>query len=67
MSLLLIDDSKQLIKQVKAIGCVFDRQNGSHKIFVHPKKLNHLSIPDHGTKDLGKGLLHDLLKQAGLK
>jgi predicted RNA binding protein YcfA (HicA-like mRNA interferase family) len=26
-----------------------------------------LSVPVHGNKDLGKGLLHALMKQGGLK
>jgi predicted RNA binding protein YcfA (HicA-like mRNA interferase family) len=33
---------------------------------VHPVIAGHLSVP-HPKKDLGIGLVHKLLKQAGLK
>jgi predicted RNA binding protein YcfA (HicA-like mRNA interferase family) len=59
--------AKQLIKKIEAIGWRLDRTKGSHKIFIHPDKPNHLSIPDHGKEDLKIGLLNALLKQAGLK
>ena len=40
---------------------------GSHKIWAHPVKQRILSIPDHGAKEIGKGLLNTLLKDADLK
>ncbi len=40
---------------------------GSHKIWAHPLKTRRLSIPDHGSKELGKGLINTLLKDAQLK
>ena len=43
-----------------------DRVVGSHHIFKHPTKPGHISVP-HPKADLGKGLIHKLLKQAGLK
>ena len=39
---------------------------GSHHIYTHPKREGHLSVP-HPKSDLGKGLVHKLRKQAGLK
>ena len=38
----------------------------SHHIFVHPTKSDYIIAP-HIKPDLGKGLVHKLLKQAGLK
>jgi predicted RNA binding protein YcfA (HicA-like mRNA interferase family) len=39
---------------------------GSHHVFTHPERPGHLTVP-HPRKDLGKGLVHKLLKQSGLK
>ncbi|MDN5881270.1 MAG: type II toxin-antitoxin system HicA family toxin [Nitrosospira sp.] len=39
---------------------------GSHHVYTHPKQSDHISVP-HPKKDLGVGLTHKLLKQAGLK
>ena len=55
--------SSELIKQITALGWVFNRSNGSHHIFTHPKMGGHLCIP-HPKKDLGVGLVEKILKQA---
>jgi len=39
---------------------------GSHHIYSHPAKPGHISVP-HPKSDLGVGITHKLLKQAGLK
>jgi hypothetical protein len=39
---------------------------GSHHVFQHAARPGHISVP-HPKKDLGVGLVHKLLKQAGLK
>lgn len=59
-------DSKQLIKQLEANGWTLRGVKGSHHIFTHPDKSGHISVP-HPRQDFGVGLLHKLLKQAGLK
>ena len=43
------------------------RQAGSHIIMEHPDKKNHTILPDHGNKEIGKGLQLKIMKQAGLK
>lgn len=48
-----------------AKGWVPDRISGSHHIMVKGKHT--LSVPVHGNKDLGKGLLNALMRQGGLK
>lgn len=45
-------------------GFVFDHQRGSHMIYYRESDGRHLSIPDH--RELGRGLLRKLIKQAGL-
>lgn len=56
---------KDMIKLLKKNGWVKDRQEGSHHIMKKGNKT--LPVPVHGNQDLGKGLEHKILKQAGLK
>jgi predicted RNA binding protein YcfA (HicA-like mRNA interferase family) len=59
-------NSKQVIKQLEAGGWTLRSVRGSHHVFTHPSKPGHISVP-HPKQDLGVGLVHKLLKQAGLK
>ena len=59
-------NSKQIIKQLETDGWSLRGVKGSHHIFTHPSKKGHISVP-HPKQDLGIGLVHKLLKQAGLK
>jgi len=43
------------------------RQSGSHMIMEHPTKEGTVVFPNHGSKELGKGLEKVIRKQAGLK
>lgn len=56
-----------LIKQIEQKGWFFVRQNGSHQIFKYKDFPNNVSIPNHGKKDIPKGTLNGILKDAGLK
>ena len=56
---------RQLIRLLKTKGWHLDGIQGSHHIMVKGNET--LSIPVHGNKDLGKGLLNALMKQGGLK
>jgi predicted RNA binding protein YcfA (HicA-like mRNA interferase family) len=58
--------SKELIKMLEADGWVLRGAKGSHHVFTHPDKPGHLTVP-HPKRDLGAGLVHKILKQAGLK
>ena len=55
---------KELVKLLKKDEWVLDRVNGSHHIMV--KNGQSISVPVHNT-DIQKGLLHALMKKAGLK
>lgn len=55
-----------LIRELQMAGWVEDRVVGSHHIFKHPTRPGHLTVP-HLKKDLGKGLVHKIRRQAGLK
>jgi len=49
-------------------GWVLNRITGSHHIFKHPlhPERGSVAVP-HPQKDLPRGTLHSILKQAGLK
>jgi len=49
-----------------AAGWELRSVKGSHHVYVNPATGAHISIP-HPKKDLGAGLVHKILKQAGLK
>ena len=56
---------KELIKILESKGFVLKRIHGSHHYFVHAETGNITVVPVHN-KDLAKGTLHAILKQAGV-
>jgi predicted RNA binding protein YcfA (HicA-like mRNA interferase family) len=58
--------SSDLIAKLEKAGWTLRAVKGSHHIYTHPEKTVHLSVP-HPKKDLGIGLVHKVLKQAGMK
>jgi len=55
---------RNLIYLIEKNGWKYDRTKGSHYIYV--KNRVALSVPKHN-KDIGKGLYHKILKEAGIK
>ena len=53
----------EFARAVSKIGYVLDHTEGSHMILLHPLGRR-LSVPRH--KELGRGLLRVLIKDAGL-
>jgi predicted RNA binding protein YcfA (HicA-like mRNA interferase family) len=66
VGIIYIMDSRELMRILQDAGWYVARVAGSHRILKHPTIAGHLSIP-HPKKDLGPGLVHKILKQAGLK
>ena len=58
--------SAELIRELEPAGWMLDRVHGSHHIFVHPIRSGIVVAP-HPKKDLGKGLVKAIRKQAGLE
>ena len=56
---------KKLIRALKKIGFEEARQTGSHLILSNQKSKKIISVPVHN-KDIKKGLLAGIIKQAGL-
>jgi predicted RNA binding protein YcfA (HicA-like mRNA interferase family) len=58
-------NSKDLVKKLEKKGFFFVRQSGSHAIYQNSEGIK-TTIPIHGKKDLGKGLLKQIMKDTGL-
>jgi predicted RNA binding protein YcfA (HicA-like mRNA interferase family) len=56
---------KELIRILESNGFVLKRINGSHHYYVNSASKKITVVPMH-TKDLAKGTLHAILKQAGI-
>jgi predicted RNA binding protein YcfA (HicA-like mRNA interferase family) len=59
-------NSAELIRKMEKAGWTLRGVKGSHHVYTHPTIPGHVSVP-HPRKDLGTGLTHKLMKQAGLK
>ena len=57
----------ELFRLLKSDGWIIIRQKGSHVILRHPLKPEQLTIPYHPGKEVKKGLLKAILKQANTK
>jgi predicted RNA binding protein YcfA (HicA-like mRNA interferase family) len=57
---------KEAIAAFGKVGFHHDRTCGSHHILKHAEKVYHLSIPVHGAKPVGEGLLKRQIKLAGI-
>ena len=58
---------QELVRILEAGGWYSTGQSGSHRHFRHAEKPGLLIVPMHAGKEIGKGLLHSILKKAGLK
>ena len=57
--------ARELIAVLKKHGFVLDRQSGSHAIFIH-KDGRRTTVPIHGKRDIGKGLIRQIMKDTEL-
>jgi predicted RNA binding protein YcfA (HicA-like mRNA interferase family) len=58
--------SAEIIAAIKTNGWFQVAQEGSHVQFKHPTKKGRVTVP-HPKKDIPKGTLRSIEKQAGLK
>lgn len=65
MSRLPMTDAKTLEKILLALGFSIVRQKGSHRFYRHTDG-RYTTIPHHGSVDLGRPLLREILKQIEL-
>jgi len=57
--------SAALIRELKKAGWELNRIRGSYHVFKHPRRPGHATVP-HPKKDIGKGLVAAIRKQAGI-
>ena len=58
-------NSRQVISILNKRGFALDRQSGSHAVFIHPDGRR-TTVPIHGKRDLGKGILRQIMRDAEL-
>ena len=54
-----------LIRTLKRNGFYIDHQRGSHIYLKHPDRTGLVCVPNHN-RDIKKGTLHSILKQADM-
>lgn len=59
-------NSRKVIKIIEKDGWYLVRITGDHHHFKHPVKSGIVTVP-HPRKDIPKGTLNNIWKQAGLK
>lgn len=59
-------DSRKVIKMLMDNGWEHVRTTGDHHHFKHPEKPGLVTVP-HPKRDIPKGTLNNIYKQAGLK
>jgi len=59
-------NSREIIKLLGLDGWIKHNQKGSHCQYKHPVKKGKVTVP-HPKKDLPKGTVASILKQAGLE
>ncbi|WP_033337056.1 type II toxin-antitoxin system HicA family toxin [Thioalkalivibrio thiocyanodenitrificans] len=60
-------NSRELIRELREAGWRQVRVRGSHHQFSHPDHPGAILTVPHPKKDLGKGLVKAIRKQAGLE
>ena len=56
---------RQLLKIMKKNGWILDRVSGSHHVMIKEARRS-IPVPVHSSRDLPKGLVSAILKQAGI-
>ena len=56
-------DGREVIRRLEREGWDLDRTSGSHHIFVHPERANHVTVP-HPLRDIPVGTLRNIYRQA---
>ena len=57
---------QRMVRALERAGFVRRRTTGSHVILVDPNGKHTVSVPWHAGKTLSRGIVHDIIKQAGM-
>jgi len=58
--------SREVIQVANKIGFVFDRQTGSHAVYVHEEKKLRIVIPIHKGNDIKPKTLKGIIEDMGI-
>lgn len=58
--------SSELLRLLRKAGWYPESQKGSHIKLIHSERSDFIIFPNHGSKEVGKGLEKKIRKQAGL-
>ena len=59
----MLTSSRDIKRRLEQEGWVLNRVSGSHHVFKNPKTGKNVVLP-HPKKDLGKGLVRNIYRQA---
>lgn len=54
--------AKSMVSILGKLGFKEVHRKGSHRFFLHPLTRKTATVPDHGSEDLGIGLLRSILR-----
>ncbi len=57
----------EVLKLLKRDGWFLHRHGKRHDLYRHKTKQGQIAIPRHQAKEIAKGTLESILKEAGLK
>lgn len=58
--------AREVVRALTRAGFISHHQTGSHLVMKHPETGNRTIVPQHNRETLGKGLLTEIIDQAGL-
>ncbi len=66
MSKLPVIRSRDLVRAAQRLGFVFDRQSGSHAIYLRKSDRRRIVVPIHSGCDLKPGTLRAIIADMGI-
>ena len=58
--------ARKVIRALKRVGFVEDRQKGSHLVLIHPETRTRTVVPVHAGRTLKEPLLRAIIRDANL-
>jgi predicted RNA binding protein YcfA (HicA-like mRNA interferase family) len=55
---------RQVERVLRKLGYTFDRQRGSHRVYVRAQPPDTIAVPQH--REIAKGTLKSIIRQLGL-
>ena len=66
MSKLPVASAREVVRVAERLGFAFDRQKGSHAVYLRPSDKRRVVIPVHKGRDLKPGTLRGLIDDMDL-